>query len=649
MFYQVEYAALIQILDLTHTLNIANKKNKYLGIEQAERIIKSVFQLESLDIEDLPHSWKREPLSSEQIDVFVDLFKKTIKFNKAEERGYLIDHFRDILTSVSQAREVEPSSFVLYGVWENQYGDFEPESLILIDQIEAKAWWVQTPSDSPNDKLCLSPLYCHAISADFRGKELTELESPPEGLMKMATQAIPGEYKDDDVSDEYEDVSDEDEFVLTTTFKPLVTIRDGVMVPSIEIDKLTLDPSWFWYITGFPGLTVFSHWVPDALFSQMDDGDIYLDELSNEKWYCTSSIVSGVGFILYCLAARGFIKLPASATAFEAQLFMSGYEVLCVTHLLQGVMASNFPIEGEDFGDFSTINLAGHNLFPIKNRGRIPTQEEFAKTNAISFLLEAENIFLVGKNQVSPSLPNRRSKGSVVKAEFYTIGGLLENQQSVFVGIHDITLSVSKRVFLMAATEFITNLTEKELCLIMIDSSQFGFDELGALAVADPCHYEFFDTWFGERRLRQHAPLITGDSLLNSAIRKTRMSELLTPSFRDRMDNLDREWKQTLFIEIEANKLFKGGEIEQNPFKIKGKLESKLSAVTDDLFETVEASNLKQILIDNLTDDDDFITELSYQNCRMVDGIYLDEGPVAPGVMQLHLLLESARKWFDCD
>lgn len=641
MFYQVEYAALIQILDMTHTLNLVNKRNEYLGIENATRIIESLFNLESLDIEELPHSWKRDPLTLEQIDEFAERFKKLIKFNKAEERDYLIDHFKDILTSVSRAREVEPSSFVLYGVWDNQDGDFDPESMILIDQIAAKAWWVETPSDTPNDKLCLSPFYCHAVSEDLRNQDLSSFDAPPEGLIKIATQAIAEEFKEEEYIDDYD-------FTLTTKYKPLVTIRDGVMVPSKGIDKLTLDPCWFWYITGFPGLSVFAHWVPDALFRQMADGDIYLDELDRGNWYCTSSIVSGVGFILYCLAARGFIKLPNKATAFEARLFMAGYDALCVTHLLQGVMASRFPLEYDEFGDFPSIYLAGHNLFPTSGKGLIPTQEELAKTNAISFLLEAEGIFLAGKSQINGNLPNDRSKGNIVKAECYAIGGHIEDQQCVLVGIYDISLSVSKGMFLMAATEFIKNLTEKELSSIIMNACEVGFNEKGALAVSDPCHYEFFNTWFGDRRLRQHSPLITGDYLLRSAVRKTRVSERLPSDFKELVDKLDLDWKQTIFHEIDADKLYVGVECEKNPFKIKEKLENKLSAVTDELFEAVDMSTLKQILIDNLSNDDDdnFISELSYENCRMTEGMYIDEGSRTPGIFEIHLLLESASEWF---
>ena len=72
-----------------------------------------------------------------------------------------------------------------------------------------------------------------------------------------------------------------------------------------------------------------------------------------------------------------------------------------------------------------------------------------------------------------------------------------------------------------------------------------------------------------------------------------------------------------------------------------------MSAVTDELFEAADMSTLKQILIDNLSDDDDnFISELSYQNCRITEGIYIDEGPRTPGIFEIHLLLESASEWF---
>jgi hypothetical protein len=154
---------------------------------------------------------------------------------------------------------------------------------------------------------------------------------------------------------------------------------------------------------------------------------------------------------------------------------------------------------------------------------------------------------------------------------------------------------------------------------------------------------------FGGKRLRQHAPLITGDYWLDGAVRKTRLSERLTPSFRELIDKLYIDWKKTIFSEIEADRIYEGVECENNPFKIKGMLESKLAAVTDDLFEVVDESDLKQALIDNFYDNDDkdVLSEMSYQNCRMVDGIYLDEGPNTPGVIEIHLLLEFAREWFE--
>lgn len=661
MFYQTEYIALSHIVAMITHLRISNTEREFVDCEKAERIVRAVFDEKSLDLEDLPHAWQREPLGVDQIDDLVNKLNKTLKFNKIEGSEDILGGIRKTLISISNARQLEPSSFALFGEWGYEEEDSYPENLILVDQVNERAWMVRDGSYHEEDTVCLSPFYCHAMSEELRNQEGVLLDSElPEGFIEEACRPVPntfhkkgfvdelGEIYESHEIEEFEDI-DEFEEIALRRLVPLATIRDGVMAPSGQLNRSGLSAAWFWYITGFPGLPTFAHWCPKALAGHIKDDLIDLYELNEGNWYIPSNIVIASGFVLYCLASNGHIKLSSGASAFEAKLFKFGYDSLVVNHIISGIMASNFTMEEHGMDECPDLDIVGHNLFAMDASGVLPTDESLAQTNIVKFMLEAENIFLLGQEQVGLHLPDHPAREGLIDVEFYVIGGQQSGKQEAFIGIHDIKMGVPPRVFEIALIDFIKGLSKQELCSLVIEASDLGFDGRGSLALSNPTEFEVFHNVFNQKRLGSYVPLISGDSGLQKEIFQERGLNLFEPSLKAHVDTLRGTWNKTKSLLINKDIFNPGAEREENPFKAKTELEPKFSEIVEKLFESVDEESLKKVLIENLSVDKDWLLEISYQSCRTLEGTYINaEGASRiPDIFEYNVLLEPTKRWLD--
>ena len=639
MFYQSEYTYIYNwINNLTSCKSKDASLGTYIPISTANKLISTALNLKSIDFPDLDSSWAREQLTSSEVDELCDRYKRTLDFNKVIYDERYIDWFKTDLIAIADDRKSPIHSFVLYRRQRSDFFD-EESSLYLIDQITKDSWEINLGSPYFNNHEQLGSLYCHAISSQLREVELSKATDIPLDLLNIASLPVVSKYEadlDSDKDDEF-DEEIEDEFI--ETWIPLAYVRNNLIIPHHNINKINITPEEVFYISGFAGLALWGNWSPSHLMAELDSG-MDLCEISEGNWYATFTTLLACSVICSRLAKKGIPNLTNTSSAFEAKLFRQGYPPLGIYQIAKPLASLLImPFELEDYSGYITAfspfveDITGKkdidNLIPT-------TMCDKNNLNLLYLLYNAENIQIISNSQLDNSsglfiTPTPKYNDSAIVVGTFLIRGTLDGVNKLWRGVNEILID-NEYLFRRHMLKFIQDLTDQEIVSLSINASAEGFNQHGLPSLTDPCHYTWIKhPYSNHTRLRQNKEIILGDfgGVLN-------INSIITNFLNDNEFNYDQyrhQWNQLI------NDL--GNQPDISTMAIRIQLSKLLDRITKEFISGTSISSIRTYLKENTITHDfkDNIAHLSFYQCMYMEGIYVTEHTELPSDYTSQLLL----------
>jgi hypothetical protein len=637
LFYQLEYAYLYYLIDrMSYLKKNQSPPNEYIG-DEALRLIKTIFEMKSLDFSSLPHSWVRQPLSTERQDYYCNRYLETLKFNRIDFPSNDFDNLRNILKEIATDREELTSSFVLYWIdSESDWADWDGTTLLLFDQIGKRYWRIDSTyfQDVVRGSLLqCSQLFCHVISEALRTLELVEIDMPMD-FLDVAAQALPTDYLWNRSTDLDDDYDGED---YTQTLIPLVVVRRESIIPLIGIDS-TISAEVIWYIAGFSGLALWSNFDPHALMREVNSG-LEICELEDSNKHDVSSFVIALGVIVKALSRNGAPSLQEKSAVFEVKLFSYSHCLVGQCYISELMMGSLTPLS-EMIGESSLCDglyysFASPKLFSADSV--IPVDfNSPTYTDLLTFLKEASSIQIFtddGNLETVFSVPSHPNDKTIICAETYLIRGIIRGEVRMYRGVYNLKLLKKKRIPLIYKT-FISSLDDQQIVALAIDAAEEGFDQMGRFAISDPLNF-YFETYGSGRSF-----LAKADNVLINEERSSYFYldlanfGVITPEKRAWISSKKHEWKEAVFSLRQASP----GSI----FKVRHELAKRLEQCTREFKDLDLIEPIREALVETFILDDDKLYEIAYVSIFSTEGQYLKDDVELPDGFFEHFLLQIA-------